>query len=47
MFWMLPRLGGVTEGQILDSRNAVDRLYEGECQEACDSVPGPGTEAAV
>jgi hypothetical protein len=28
VFRALPRLGGVTEGQILDSRAAVDRLYE-------------------
>lgn len=32
VFRTLPRLVGVTEGQILDSRNAVDRLYERESE---------------
>ena len=36
VFRTLPRLGGVTEGQILDSRNAVDRLYERESGEKVD-----------
>jgi hypothetical protein len=36
VFRTLQGLGGVTEGQILDSRNAVDRLYEQESEEwAC------------
>jgi hypothetical protein len=47
VFRTLPRLGGVTEGQILDSRAAVDRLYEGDRPEARDSEAGPGTEAAA
>jgi hypothetical protein len=32
VFRTLPRLGGVTAGQILDSQAAVDRLYESETQ---------------
>jgi len=47
VFQTLPRLGGVTEGQILDSQAAVDRLYESECQGARDSEAGPDMEAAV
>jgi hypothetical protein len=47
VFRTLPRLGGVTEGQILDSRAAVDRLYEGECDEARDLDAGPGAETAA
>jgi hypothetical protein len=37
VFRDLHRLGGVTEGQILDSRNAVDRLYEREEERAAAS----------
>jgi len=41
-----PRLGGVTEGQILDSRNAVDRLYERESHEKDAPDPAsPGDSA--
>jgi hypothetical protein len=32
VFLTLPRLGGVTAGQILDSQAAVDRLWERETQ---------------
>lgn len=45
VFRTLHRLGGVTEGQILDSRNAVDRLYERESQEADESQPQARAEA--
>jgi hypothetical protein len=37
VFRELRGLGGVTEGQILDSRAAVDRLYEGKSQEAAEA----------
>jgi hypothetical protein len=39
VFRTLPRLAGVTEGQILDSRNAVDRLYERRSHENDDRAP--------
>jgi hypothetical protein len=40
----LPGLAGVTEGQILDSRNAVDRLYDSEDNDSRDSEAGPHLE---
>jgi hypothetical protein len=44
VFRMLPQLGGVTEGQILDSRNAVDSLYERESHKK--DAPDPARAAA-
>lgn len=45
VFRTLPRLGGVTEGQLLDSRNAVDRLYERESLEKAAPDPAPAPES--
>jgi hypothetical protein len=47
VFRELPRLGDVTEGQILDSRNAVDRLYDREDDDSGDPEAGPDAEVTV
>jgi hypothetical protein len=47
VFRTLPGLLGVTEGQILDSRNAVDRLYDRQDDDSRDPEAGPDAEVAV